>query len=96
MTVGVQQLVGSERRGRFASWYPVAIAPGTDSNYHRAARSTVTFARIAVTEPRAVASGSKRCPVETTQPLISPAKAGAGFKGALIPGLRSLRSLTPG
>jgi hypothetical protein len=48
------------------------------------------------TEPGAVATGSKRCPVETTQPLISPAKAGAGFMGALIPGLRSLRSLTPG
>lgn len=34
--------------------------------------------------------------MRTTKPISSPAKAGAKFRGDVIPGLHSLRSLTLG
>jgi len=58
-------------------------------DWFRAAASTLTLGCCSVSEPGAVATGLKI-------QHLSPAKAGSGFLGDVIPGLRSLRSLTRG
>ena len=49
-----------------------------------------------VNELYRTARGSERVTGRYRSRLLSPAKAGSGFLGDVIPGLRSLRSLTRG
>ncbi len=58
-----------------------------------AAASTLTLR--SVSEPGAVATGSQAQRCHTRSPFLSPAR-GLGSLGDVIPGLRSLRSLTRG